>query len=119
LDAPDTCWLARVLTNADFTIIDRLAFANRTKCRACMQPFHSSKSSKMCIRYLECCHLLVLMLAEHECDCLVVSLKTEVVLSLFRAQSSEMPDHDIGWIQVNSYAGMQLLRSMACSQLKD
>lgn len=55
----------------------------------------------------------------HECDCLVISLCTKVVLSLLRAHSSEMPDDDIGWIQVNSYAGMQLLHSMASSLLKD
>ena len=55
----------------------------------------------------------------HECNCLVVSLCTEVVLSLLRAHGSEMPDHGITWVQVNSYAGMQLLHGMACSQLKD
>ncbi len=82
-----------------------------------MQTFHGSKSSKTSVCYLECCHLLVLMLA-YECHCLVVSLSTEVVVSLLRAHSSEMPDNDVTWVQLNSYAGMQLLRGMACRQLK-
>lgn len=59
----------------------------------------------------------MLMLA-YESDCLVVDLRTKVVMSLLRAHCSEMPDHDVSRIQVNSYAGMQLLQGMACSQLK-
>lgn len=83
-----------------------------------MQSFHNKTSSETCVCYLECCHLLVLMLA-YECDCLIVSLSTEVVLSLLRAHGSETPDHDITWVQVNSYAGVQLLQGVARSQRKD
>ena len=121
LAAPDTCWLARVLAKLIMivTLGKHLCAGLRHACR--MQSFqisNRSKSFKTCVCYLECCNLLVLMLA-YECNCLVVSLCTEVVLPLLRAHGSETPDHEVSRVQVNSYAGMQLLHGMACSQHKD
>ncbi len=98
---------------------ETLAFANQSfHANFHVLNFHSNKLSVTSLCYLECCHLLVLMLA-YECDCLVVRLCTEVVLSLLRPHCSEVPDHEVSRVQVNSYAGMQLLHGMTCSQRKD